>query len=146
MDAGDNDPVRLFTYLGAALARSVPPGAVVMDAFSAPTTSVRAMVGQLLSVLGDRDAPTRLVLDDAHVLTDRACLDALSQLVNYLPPGSQLVLASRGPVDLPIARWRSSGRVLEVGPLDLAMDQEEAVRARAPPRGQPVAGDGRPAA
>jgi LuxR family transcriptional regulator, maltose regulon positive regulatory protein len=40
--------------------------------------------------------------------------------------GSQLALASRGEPPLPLARLRAEGRVVEVGPDDLAMDSQEA--------------------
>ena len=67
-----------------------------------------------------------LVLDDLHLLENRDCLDAVTRLIDYLPAGSQLVLASRGEPSLPLARLRAEGRVVEVGPDDLAMDSQEA--------------------
>jgi ATP/maltotriose-dependent transcriptional regulator MalT len=42
-------------------------------------------------------------------------------LVDHLPPGSQLVVISRGVPPLPVARWRAEDRLAEFGPADLAM-------------------------
>jgi LuxR family maltose regulon positive regulatory protein len=50
----------------------------------------------------------------------------VTRLIDYLPAGSQLALASRGEPPLPLARLRAEGRVVEVGPEDLAMDSQEA--------------------
>ena len=66
------------------------------------------------------------MLDDVHLLENRDCLDAVTRLVDYLPEGSQLAIASRGEPPLPLARLRAEGRVVEVGPEDLAMDDGEA--------------------
>ncbi len=42
-------------------------------------------------------------------------------------PDSQVAVASREPVDLPLARWRAQGStLLEFGPAELAMDAREA--------------------
>jgi LuxR family transcriptional regulator, maltose regulon positive regulatory protein len=67
-----------------------------------------------------------LVLDDVHLLQNRHCLDVVTRLIDYLPAGSQLAIAGRGEAPLPLARLRAEGRVMVVGPEDLAMDGEEA--------------------
>ena len=67
-----------------------------------------------------------VVLDDVHLLDIWDCLDAVTRLIDYLPEGSQLAIASRGEPFPPLARLRAEGRVVEVGPEDLAMDREEA--------------------
>jgi LuxR family transcriptional regulator, maltose regulon positive regulatory protein len=50
----------------------------------------------------------------------------VARLIDHLPAGSQLAIASRGEPPLPLARLRADGRVLEVGPDDLAMGHQEA--------------------
>jgi LuxR family maltose regulon positive regulatory protein len=67
-----------------------------------------------------------VVLDDVHLLQNLDCLDAVARLIDYLPEGSQLAIASRGEPPLPLARLRAEGRVVELGPEDLAMDDGEA--------------------
>jgi ATP/maltotriose-dependent transcriptional regulator MalT len=78
------------------------------------------------------------VLDDLHLLQSWDCLEVVAKLIDYLPPGSQLAIASRGEPPLPLARLRAEGRVLQIGPEDLAMDQHEAhtllANGRAPRR------------
>ena len=70
--------------------------------------------------------PFLLLLDDLHEVDDQACRDALTLLVDRLPPGSTVAAASRGEVWLNLARRRARGELLEIGPRELAFDVEEA--------------------
>ena len=47
-------------------------------------------------------------------------------LAGHVPDGSQLVLAGRDAPPLPIARLRAEGRIMEIGPGDLALTLAEA--------------------
>jgi LuxR family maltose regulon positive regulatory protein len=67
-----------------------------------------------------------LVLDDAHLLRNAECRDALSVLADHVPPGSRLVLAGRDAPPLRIARLRVEGRILEIGPAELSLSHQEA--------------------
>jgi len=125
VDDGDNDPVALFTDIAIALDRRAPLDPTVLDLLSAPGVSIHSMVGRLLAGASARAIPIRFVLDDVHRLTDRTCLDALGELIARLPPGGQVAIAGREDVDLPIARWRSQGALLEVGTDELAFDLDE---------------------
>src|SRR5215218_4793366 len=101
IDQGDNDPAVLLRKLDA-------------------------VVPKLGSALAAAAEPLVLVLDDLHLLQNRDCLQLVGELIDDLPMGSQLVLASREEPPLPLARLRAEGRVLGIGPEDLAMDQREA--------------------
>jgi LuxR family maltose regulon positive regulatory protein len=70
--------------------------------------------------------PVVLVLDDLHLLRSWDCLTMLGKLVDSLPAGSQLAVAARAEPPLALARLRAEGRLLEIGPDDLAFDLEEA--------------------
>ena len=127
LDDLDNDPVVFRGYLAAALDRIEPLDRSIFRATASRSVSTRSVVGRLLSAISGRPVPVLLVLDDVHRLTDRESLDALAELVTYLPPGSQVAVASREPVDLPFSRWRAQeSMLLEIGPAELAMDTDEA--------------------
>jgi LuxR family maltose regulon positive regulatory protein len=85
-----------------------------------------AVVPELGSAPAAAAEPLVLVLDDLHLLENRDCLQLVGKLIDDLPTGSQLVIASREEPPLPLARLRAEGRVLGIGPDDLAMDQREA--------------------
>jgi len=50
----------------------------------------------------------------------------LAELAQYVPGGSQIVVTSREEPTLPLARWRASGQVHEIGVADLRLDEQEA--------------------
>ncbi len=67
-----------------------------------------------------------LVLDDLHSVANPDSLDMLAELLEYVPVGSQIAVASREEPALPVARWRAEGRMEEVGVADLRLDDREA--------------------
>ena len=71
-------------------------------------------------------SPVVLVLDDVHVLENWECRAAVSVLADHVPGGSRLALAGRAGPPLRVARPRAEGRVLEIGPPDLALTHDEA--------------------
>jgi LuxR family maltose regulon positive regulatory protein len=124
-DGGDNDPVVFLAYLAAALDRLEPLDPGIFDAIGSPAVTDRAVVGRLLAAVSGRAEPILIAIDDAHRIADQACLDALAEFITYLPRGSQVAIAGREPVALPLARWRADGSMLEMGSPDLAMDEPE---------------------
>lgn len=127
LDARDNDPVVLLTYIAAALDRidTIEPSvfrAVAAAASSMWTTSLPRL-GAALASFG---TPFVLVLDDVDELENRDCLDAVTILAGHIPPGSQLVLCGRGAAEVPLPRMRVDGTLLEIGPTELALSDDEA--------------------
>jgi LuxR family maltose regulon positive regulatory protein len=126
VDGRDNDPSVLLRNLAAAFDRIEPVDGELLDGRDGPEALVDVALPLLGSALATAALPAVVVLDDLHLLRNRACLDAVTRLIDYLPTGSQLAVASRGEPSLPLARLRAEGRVTEVGPEDLAMDCAEA--------------------
>jgi LuxR family maltose regulon positive regulatory protein len=127
VDRRDNDPAVLLRNLAAALDRIEPVEPGLLDAVDARgAAAVDQVLPRLGSALSRAELPAVVVLDDVHLLQNLDCLDAVARLIDYLPEGSQLAMASRGEPPLPLARLRAEGRVVEVGPEDLAMDDGEA--------------------
>ena len=126
---GDADPVVLMSTLLAALGTSgagvIPPGGVLTadePAFS------RRVLPQFQRSLEQFDRPVTLVVDDVHDMAGVRAAVVLSAVLESLPEGSQLALVGRSRPDLPVALWRSQGRVRELGPEELSFDADE-VRA-----------------
>jgi LuxR family transcriptional regulator, maltose regulon positive regulatory protein len=67
-----------------------------------------------------------LVLDDYHVIEAHAVDQALTYLVEHLPPQMHLVIATREDPPLPLARLRARGHLTEVRAADLRFTQSEA--------------------
>jgi LuxR family maltose regulon positive regulatory protein len=127
IDRHDNDPAVLLTYLAVGLDRVEPIDASVLGALASRGASIGLTVlPRLGAALAGKALPVVVVLDDVHLLCDQEGLEAVAVLVDHLPPGSQLVVLSRGEPPLPVARWRAEGRLAELGPADLAMSPVEA--------------------
>jgi LuxR family maltose regulon positive regulatory protein len=127
VDEEDNDPKVLLSYVARALDAVQPVGSQVFEALAAPVCAVPgSVVPRLGAAFWSMTVPVVLVLDDVHLLHNRECRDALSALADHVPVGSRLVLAGRGKPPLRIARLRAEGRVLEIGPGDLALSRPEA--------------------
>ena len=127
LDDFDNAPSVFLTYVAAAIDRVQPVDPSLGRALRVSGTRIlAAAVPRLASELHRWSRPGALVLDDVHRLTDRTCLDALGALLEHLPRGFQVVLASRTMPDLPFGRLRANRGLLEIGRAQLAFNAEEA--------------------
>src|SRR5215813_14039474 len=127
VDEPDNDPKVLLTYVAEALDAVEPIDGRVFDALASPGSSVPgSVVPRLGSAFSSMSAPVVLVLDDVHVLSNSEGRAALSVLADHVPRGSKLALAGRAEPPLRVARLRAEGRILEIGPDDLALTGSEA--------------------
>ncbi len=124
--ASEDDPAALLAYVALALDRIEPvdPRYVLSLWSRSPTieTPAQHAFGEMLA---RRQHPFTLVIDDVHMLRRRDSLDTLAALVTEMPAGSCIALASRSAIDLPLSRWRTRRRLVEVGLDDLAFDERE---------------------
>ena len=80
---------------------------------------------RLVRAVRARRRPFVLVFDDVHVLNNRASLEALTGIIDHLPRGSQVVLASRTEPALKLGRRRAHRGLAELRQRDLAMTRSE---------------------
>lgn len=128
LDAGDNDPTTFWAYVVAALGRVAPDAVAstraLLDEPQPPP--VRQLLTTLINGLGAAHHDLTLVLDDYHVIDAASVHDDLEFLVDHLPPGLRLVIASRADPPLPLPRLRARGDLVEVRAADLRFTAEEA--------------------
>ena len=124
-DHGDNDPTVLLTYLAVALDRVERINPAVFRALASPGAG-QTVVPLLVSALASMSQPVSIVVDHAEAITNRECLDAITELALSVPAGSQFAIASRDVLPLPTARLRAEGGIVEVGADELAMGDGEA--------------------
>lgn len=121
----DRDPRVLCAALSAALGAVGLPTAGIEVSAGAP----EALADRLRDALAAAaDRPVRLVLDDVQVLGAGPAADLLAALVCRLPADTVMVLASREPVPFPLGSLRSTGRLGELGPRELAFTPAETRR------------------
>src|SRR5438876_3623365 len=128
LDEGDNDPIRFLTYLVAALQTiAATIGEGVSGALHSPQPPPpEAILTALLNDLTTISDDFVLVLDDYHVLDAKLVDQALTYLVEHLPPHMHLVIATREDPPLPLARLRARGHLTEVRAADLRFTPSEA--------------------
>src|SRR5215471_12601696 len=129
LDGGDNDPARFWRYVAAALEGVRPGAGAPVEALLGcprrpPLEAVATAVINQLAVVPDAGAVV-LVLDDYHLIEAPTVHDSVAFLVERLPPGLRLVLASRTGPPLPLARLRARGQLAELGEADLRFTPSE---------------------
>jgi LuxR family transcriptional regulator, maltose regulon positive regulatory protein len=141
LDADDNHLPRFLAHLIAALQSVVPAaGRLTGSMVRLPRLPEAAQIGaQLADDLVDLSAPLVLVLDDYQVITGADVHDIVRALVAYPPPCLRLVISSRSPPPLDVARLRARGQVFEVRAADLSFDKDETRRLFAMSSVRPVA-------
>jgi LuxR family transcriptional regulator, maltose regulon positive regulatory protein len=139
LDEGDNDPTRFLTYFIAAL-QTLPPktgganiGAGVLSVLESPQPPpIESILTALLNEITTISHNFILVLDDYHVI-DAKSVDASTSieqavtfLLEHLPPQMHLVIASREDPHLPLARLRARNQLTELRAADLRFTPTEA--------------------
>src|SRR4029077_1911693 len=115
LDLADNDPARFWTYVVAALQKACPG----LDTRAVELIGVHAdprqvVLPPLLNELASLDEGIVLVLDDYHVVTNRAIHEKMAFFIERMPPNLRFVIATRSDPPLPLARLRAAGQLLEI--------------------------------
>ena len=128
LDEGDNDPIRFLTYFVAALQTiAANIGEQVLAVLqSAPPPSTEAILTALVNGITTIPDNFVLVLDDYHVVDAKLVDNALTFLLEHLPPQMHLVIATREDPHLPLARLRARGQLTELRAADLRFTSSEA--------------------
>lgn len=127
LSEGDNDVERFFRYLLAAW-EAVQPG--VMESplgilLGAMAPDSEAVLAAFINEADEVPEHTVFVLDDYHLIREAAIHEALSFLLEHLPPSVHFVLSCRGEPPLPLARYRARHELLELGAEELSFLPEE---------------------
>jgi LuxR family maltose regulon positive regulatory protein len=128
LDEGDNDLTRFLTHLVAALQTIAPStGEGVSRLLQSPQLpSVEAILTALLNEITTIRDKFVLVLDDYHVIDAKPVDQALTFLLEHMPPQMHLVIATREDPQLPLARLRARDQLTELRVTDLRFTPSEA--------------------
>jgi LuxR family maltose regulon positive regulatory protein len=126
LDANDDDPVRLWTYIAHAVER-VRPGAAAgaLATLDVPRSSLEAAIDQLLRGVATVPGRMVIVLDDLHHVQDRGGLRLLANAVEHLPANARIVAASRSTLGGRFSRLRAHRHVGELRAQELAFSVQE---------------------
>ena len=127
LDEADNDPLRFFTYVVAALQETVdlnldlPP----RETFPMAPQSTESFVLPLINDLAAVERPVILALDDYHLITAGPVQEAMVFLLRRAPQNLHLVVLTRADPPFPLPRLRVRGRMTEIRDHDLRFTPEE---------------------
>ena len=128
LDEGDNDASRFLAYLVAALQTILANiGEGVLRVLQSPQPPpTEALLTALLNEIATIPDIFVLVLDDYHVIDSKPVDEALTFLLEHLPPQMHLVIATREDPQLPLARLRARGQLTELRAANLRFTPAEA--------------------
>jgi len=128
LDALDNEPIRFWASVIAALRTGLPTlGEDALAMLHSPQSPpLSTILTALLQELVQVDREVILILDDFHVISDQTIQESMLFLLDHLPATLHLVLATRTDPELPLSRLRVRGQLLEIRSSDLHFTREEA--------------------
>jgi LuxR family transcriptional regulator, maltose regulon positive regulatory protein len=130
LDEQDNDPVRLWKHVIAALRRVAPEegfGADVLVGLSVVGTKpIETALTMLINDLIELPHRVALVLDDYHCIKESDCHEAVAFFVEHLPETVHLFISTRSAPPLGLGRLRARGEMNEIRTEQLAFSEEEA--------------------
>jgi len=126
LDPGDNEAIRFWAYVLAALRRSgaVPADSALRSLAPRPGPD-EAFLSLLVNGLTKLPTPVVLILDDVQALTDATVLNGLEFLLRHAPRQLRLVLSTRVDPPLPLQRLLVSGQLAQLRAADLGFTVDE---------------------
>ena len=127
LDQSDNDLGRFLAYFVAALQQIHPrAGEGVVESLQTPRPpKPHTLATWLINDLAELPDRFILVLDDFHLISAQSILEFLSFFIDHQPGQICLVIASRADPDLPLARMRARGEIVEIRQEDLSFTLQE---------------------
>jgi LuxR family transcriptional regulator, maltose regulon positive regulatory protein len=128
LDSADNDPAQFWRYFFTAIDLLQPgSGKTALALLGSPQAPpIEAILITLLNELVDLSTDAVLVVDDYHLIESQTIHEALTFLIDHLPPRMSLVIATRMDPPLPLPRMRARGEMTELRAADLRFTPEEA--------------------
>lgn len=128
LDEGDSDVARFLVYLISALQTiAANIGTGILNALQSPQPPpTESILTVLINEITTLPHDFIFVLDDYHIINAQSVDQALTFLLNHLPPQMHLVIATREDPNLPLARLRARGQLTELRAADLRFTPSEA--------------------
>jgi LuxR family maltose regulon positive regulatory protein len=127
VEDSDADPVRFWSYLVAAIARTRPGlndavAPTIVSSGGAPDAVVPVLVNALAAV----PSPLVVVIDDYHLIVNPDVHAGVERLVELCPDQVTIVIATRADPSFRLGRLRVRGHLTEIRAADLRFDPDEA--------------------
>jgi len=116
LDEKDNDFGRFVSYIIATLQSiGIEVDNQILTLLQSPQTSkIEALLIPILNWISAHDGRFVMILDDYHLIQEQQIHDALTFLLDHLPPNMHLIIATRADPPLPLASMRARGHLTEI--------------------------------
>ena len=129
LDDSDRAPGSFWMYVVMALQKVAPDaGSAVLQALDSGQPPSTALVAALVNDLAEQPDDIDLVLDDYHLADGPDVAQGMAYLLDHLSPNVHVILTTRADPDLPLARLRARGELVEVRARDLRFNIDEAMQ------------------
>ncbi len=125
LDSEDNDPLRFWSYVGAAFPTLEGASSLVSALLTTPE-SLLPFVRAWINLLAAAPGQFVLALDDYHLIEAPAVQTSLLYLLEHIPANLHVVISTRSDPPLPLGRWRVRGQLVEIRLASLRFVQAEA--------------------
>ncbi len=128
LDEGDNEPVRFWEYLIAAIKTLQSDfGERPLALLRSPQpTPIEPLLTILINELDNVQFQSAIVLDDYHFIRSMPVHSGINYLIEHMPQKTHLIIASRIDPPLPLVHYRGKGMMLEISSDDLRFTHDEA--------------------
>jgi LuxR family maltose regulon positive regulatory protein len=127
LDGLDNDLVRLWTYVAAAVDRVREGlGRRALKRLQGSGMTIEDAVDELMNGVARLGRELTLVLDDLNTVTAPECLASIEYAIERLPATARMILITRADPAIGLARRRARGELFELRASELAFTAAEA--------------------
>lgn len=130
LDEDDSEPAQFATYITAALDDIKPDILEQMQSLlnMTPPPAPQTIAALLIKHLFETPVDFLLVLDDYHRIDNAQVHEAVTYLIEHMPPRMHLVITTREDPPLPLGRLRARGQLVEIREAELRFTPEETAR------------------
>ena len=126
LDEADSQAASFWLYVVTALSSANPGvGASVLPLLAAGQPATRTLLSIVLNEVGAQPSEVDLILDDYHLADSPEVAEGMTFLLDHRPANLHVVVSTRADPDLPLARLRARGELVEIRARDLRFTVEE---------------------
>jgi len=127
LDEGDNDPIRFWRYVNAALQQVDDRlgKSLRSDLFSAQTPDVEQMIVGMINAITASGKIITLILEDYHIISNTEVHANMNFLLDNLPPKMHVIITTRSDPPLHLGLRRGRRQISEIRSSDLRFTSDE---------------------
>lgn len=127
IDEEHNDLMRFLLYILAAIqsANIHIDETIIGMVLSPQPPPYKTILTLLLNEIANLEDDFSLILDDYHLIDSKEVDEALTFLIDNMPSQMHILISTRIDPDLPIARLRAQGQMVEIRVADMRFKQSE---------------------